>query len=172
MPNVRILFALRQPALMAVAALSVVLPPVAAQSNGDRSTMSGVYTDGQARRGEETYKVYCVSCHSPKDYSGDTFKTNWVSRRAFDLFETIRSQMPEDAPGSLQRQEYVDVVAYIFSLNGFPTGSAELVPDDAELKKVKIDAPPADLSARRTHGSLPAAHGMWSAKALRLRLLR
>lgn len=148
--------------LLASMALSSV---AVAQGNGDRSTAAGVYTDAQARRGEQTFQVYCVSCHAPSDYTGDTFKLSWVSQSAFDLFESIRTQMPEDAPGSLQRQEYVDVVAYIFSLNKYPAGSAELPSDEAGLKKIKIDAPPSDLSTRR-------AHDAWSARALRLRLLR
>ena len=50
--------------------------------------------------------------------------------------------MPEDNPGSLERQEYVDLVAYIFSLNAYPAGAGDLPADDDGLKKVRIDAPP------------------------------
>lgn len=148
--------------LLATVTLS---PSALAQDNGDRSTAAGVYTDAQARRGQQTFQTYCVSCHAPSDYTGDTFRTSWVSQSAFDLFESIRTQMPEDAPGSLQRQEYLDVVAYIFSLNKYPAGSAELPTDEAGLRKIKIEAPPSDLATR-------PAHGAWSARALRLRLLR
>jgi hypothetical protein len=100
-----------------------------------------VYTAAQATRGENSYKVNCVSCHATSDYMGETFELSWITRTAFDLFDVIRSQMPEDNPGILPRQEYVDIVAYIFSLNKYPVGSADLPGDDASLKKVRIDGP-------------------------------
>jgi len=71
-----------------------------------------------------------------------------VTKSVFDIFDTIRSQMPEDNPGSLERQEYVDVVAYIFSLNSYPAGANELPTDDDGLKKIRIDNPPASTASR------------------------
>jgi hypothetical protein len=72
----------------------------------------------------------------------------WVSKSAYDVFDVIRTQMPEDNPGALERQEYVDVVAYIFSLNAYPAGAADLPGDDDGLKKVRIDNPPGSLALR------------------------
>jgi hypothetical protein len=72
----------------------------------------------------------------------ETFKVAWVSRSAFDIFDQIRKLMPEDNPGILSAQQYADVVAYMFSLNGYPAGQAELPAQDEPLKRVKIDAPP------------------------------
>jgi mono/diheme cytochrome c family protein len=111
-------------------------------TNGERKVSAGVFTPAQATRGENAYKVNCVSCHATSDYMGETFQLAWLSRTAFDIFDVIRSQMPEDNPGILARQEYVDIVAYIFSLNRYPAGSADLPGDDDSLKKVRIDAPP------------------------------
>ena len=132
-----------------VAGLFTMLAPVWAgaqdsstNGGGDRPVSIGVYTDGQAKRGAEVFLVNCVSCHSTKDYSGETFKLAWVSRTAFDIFDQIRKLMPEDNPGILSAQQYADVVAYIFSLNGYPTGQTELPAQDAPLKRMKIDAPP------------------------------
>ncbi len=34
--------------------------------------------------------------------------------------------MPQNSPGSLSRQQVADVMAYIFSRNGFPTGDKDL----------------------------------------------
>ena len=133
--------------LLAVFVVTGALPAVAQDSTapangGDRPTTSGVFTDVQARRGEESYKINCVSCHSAKAYTGEAFKVAWLTRTAYDIFDLIRTQMPEDNPGALPRQEYVDIVAYLFSLNGYPTGAQDLPGDDDGLKKVKIDAPP------------------------------
>jgi hypothetical protein len=108
----------------------------------ERPVTGGVFTEAQAVRGEGTYRTSCQSCHAKSEYTGDKFKVAWVSKTAFDVFDVIRSQMPEDNPGSLERQEYIDVVAYIFSLNAYPAGTAELPSDDDGLKKVRIDNPP------------------------------
>ena len=114
----------------------------AAAALAERPASSGVFTAKQAERGEGVYRTSCESCHAKSEYTGDKFKVAWVSRSAYDIFDVIRSQMPEDNPGSLERQEYVDVVAYIFSLNAYPAVSADLPGDDEGLKKVRIDNPP------------------------------
>ena len=56
--------------------------------------------------------------------------------------------MPEDNPGALARQEYIDVIAYIFSLNAYPAGPNDLPGDDDGLKKIRIDNPPASTASR------------------------
>jgi len=147
-------------ALCGVAAL-VLGTPVGAQDSAaaataERTATSGVFSPEQATRGEGVYKTSCQSCHAKTEYTGDKFKTSWVSKSAYDIFNVIRTQMPEDNPGSLERQEYVDVVAYIFSLNAYPAGSGDLPADDDGLKKVKIDNPPGALAFLRT--ARPMAH--------------
>jgi len=114
----------------------------------ERAATSGVFSENQAGRGEGVYRTSCQSCHAKTEYTGDKFKVAWVSKTAYDIFDVIRSQMPEDNPGSLERQEYVDVVAYIFSLNAFPAGSGDLPGDDDGLKKVRIDSPPESVASR------------------------
>ena len=136
--------------------LTVVAMPVArvsaqdsaAAAPAERPLTSGVYSAKQVERGEGVYKTSCQSCHAKTEYTGDKFKVAWVTKSVFDIFDTIRSQMPEDNPGSLERQEYVDVVAYIFSLNSYPAGANELPTDDDGLKKIRIDNPPASTASR------------------------
>lgn len=133
-------------------------PAQAQDSTGgptERKASAGVYTPAQATRGEGSYKVNCVSCHATSDYTGETFQLAWVSKTAFDIFDVIRSQMPEDNPGILARQEYVDIVAYILSLNTYPAGAADLPSDDDSLRKVRIDMPPGQLAAT---GTVPRVH--------------
>ena len=60
----------------------------------------------------------------------------------FDLLELIRTTMPNDNPGQLPARDYVDIVAYILNLNGYPQGEAELPADDAVLRNIKIDSIP------------------------------
>lgn len=122
----------------------------AAAATAERPVSSGVFSQEQAMRGEGVYRTSCQSCHAKTEYTGDKFKVAWVSKSAYDIFDVIRTQMPEDNPGSLERQEYIDVVAYIFSINAYAAGSSELPGDDDGLKKVKIDNPPAGLAFQRT----------------------
>lgn len=118
----------------------------AAAAPAERPLTSGVFSTMQAQRGEGVYRTSCQSCHAKNEYTGEEFTLNWVSKTVYDIFDVIRSQMPEDNPGSLDRQEYIDVVAYIFSLNAYPAGSADLPGDDDGLKKIRIDQPPTSLA--------------------------
>jgi mono/diheme cytochrome c family protein len=122
----------------------------AAAAAPERPLTSGVFSTKQAERGEGVYQMSCQSCHAKSEYTGDKFKAAWVSKSAFDVFNQIRTEMPEDNPGSLERQQYIDVVAYIFSLNAYPTGASDLPGDDDGLKKIKIDNPPSVFSTRQT----------------------
>jgi hypothetical protein len=121
----------------------------AAAAVPERPTSSGVFSTKQAERGEGVYMTSCQSCHAKTEYTGDKFKVAWVSKSAFDVFNQIRTEMPEDNPGSLERQQYIDVVAYIFSLNAYPAGESDLPGDDDGLKKIKIDNPPSVFSSGR-----------------------
>jgi hypothetical protein len=58
------------------------------------------------------------------------------------MFTLISTAMPEDAPGSLQRDTYADVLAYIFALNGLPAGPRELPTDLGALREIRMDFVP------------------------------
>jgi hypothetical protein len=58
------------------------------------------------------------------------FRFAWRRQTVGDLFELVSETMPENNPAGLERSQYADVVAYILSLNGFPSG-AEDMPADA-----------------------------------------
>ena len=100
----------------------------------------GAYTEAQAARGEATYRANCTSCHATSAHVGDAFVRAWDGRTAFDIFELIRTTMPIDNPGRLSREQYADVVAYLFKLNRLPAGERPLPSDDDGLKQVRIDA--------------------------------
>ena len=134
--------------VVAMSAARVTAQDSAAAAAPERPLTSGVYSAKQVERGEGVYKTVCQSCHAKTEYTGDKFKVAWVSKTAFDIFNQVRTEMPEDNPGSLERQEYVDVIAYIFSLNAYPTGPNDLPSDDDGLKKIKIDNPPASTASR------------------------
>ena len=121
------------------------------------STLAGVYSEVQADRGEGVFKKSCLECHVPSDYQGDAFKSKFVGGTVFDMFEEIRTSMPQSDPGSLPKQQYADLVAYLFKLNGLPAGKDELGIEADALKKIKVEAkPPLSHSTLRheiRHGS-------------------
>lgn len=129
------------PAALAIALLTT--GPVTASAQVTipvTSTVHGAYTEAQAMRGESTYRANCTSCHATSAHTGEAFIRPWDSRTAFDLFELIRTTMPIDNPGRLSREQYADIVAYMFRLNRLPPGDRPLPADDEGLKQIRIEA--------------------------------
>jgi cytochrome c len=109
---------------------------------------SGIYTAEQASRGEVLYKERCASCHLA-DLSGNNnypglvgqqFGSNWNDLDLGQLFTQIRSNMPQDKPGSLTDQQSADLIAFIFQKWEGPAGSAELPGDVEKLKAMQFKA--------------------------------
>lgn len=102
----------------------------------------------QQARGKALYVDKCASCHQENlkgttetpPLAGDAFWQNWETYSANNLVEQVRSTMPEDNPGSLMRQEYVDIVAYILKTNEVAF-TGDLSMDAEALKKVIIKKP-------------------------------
>lgn len=113
-----------------------------AQSSGStvqRTTAAGVYTDEQANRGRDTYQMQCKSCHTPASHTGPTFATWWDKKRLSELYAFVTTRMPKNEPGSLQPDEYADLVAYLLKLNELPSGSDPLPADSVALRKIRIE---------------------------------
>jgi mono/diheme cytochrome c family protein len=112
-----------------------------------RSVLDGVYTEAQGSRGKAIYQEECARCHSETllggegspELAGDAFLERWKGQTAGDLFERIRSSMPSDSPGRLSRQQYADVLAYMFKANHFPAGQTELARETDTLKQIRIE---------------------------------
>ena len=113
-----------------------------------RSLRDGVFTKEQADRGESFYKQSCAGCHggglegadmSPA-LAGGAFLDKRVGQTLGDLFERIRTTMPNDRPGRLSRDINADITAFILSANEYPAGTTQLVGDAQALKQVQISA--------------------------------
>ena len=105
------------------------------------STRAGVYTAEQAERGRIMYAGLCRSCHSAASHAGTTFEKWWKGRTVADLFAYTSTQMPKNDPGSMNPDEYADVIAYVLKLNAMPTGARALAADSASLATVLIEMP-------------------------------
>jgi mono/diheme cytochrome c family protein len=119
-----------------------VKTPLAARSHRDTdtvlTTLSGVFSEEQAKRGKDSFASVCLSCHTPSEQSGDAFDQKWNQHTLYDLYSYISQQMPQDNPGSLDPATAADVVAYLLKLNAMPAGTADLTSDTAVMKNIRI----------------------------------
>jgi mono/diheme cytochrome c family protein len=115
-----------------------------AQSTPDSTTTpaTATYTASQARRGQNTYQRNCIECHTAAAYTGIAFRRAWAGRSPFEIWELIRTTMPQDNPGRLKPSEYADIVAYMLRLNGYPASGEELPADAEKLRSLVIPATP------------------------------
>ena len=134
--------------------------PLAAQATGATRTTpvtiwDGVYSDAQARRGEQVFKTSCSYCHKD-DLSGGFFDDGLgrapalAGKRAFDsslmerwggltladMVGTVAATMPQSRPSSLTVENYVDVVAYVLSRNDAPAGTSDLIGNVEALSQI------------------------------------
>jgi mono/diheme cytochrome c family protein len=113
-----------------------------------KTTNDGVFTDAQVKKGSEIYGQQCASCHDAQlagsgtapALAGTDFSANWKDETVGSLFERIRATMPADNPGSLQRPQVSELVAFILNFNKYPVGASELGTDFEALKTIKITA--------------------------------
>jgi cytochrome c len=130
---------------------------VSAQPQAGRSVRDGVYTEAQARRGEQVFKTECSYCHQD-DLSGgffdngvgrapalagarafgSSFGERWNNATVGEMVATIAAAMPQQKPASLTLQQYVDIVSFLLSKNEIPPGPSELPTDIDTLGNVLI----------------------------------
>ena len=61
--------------------------------------------------------------------------SHWENAAVGDLFEKIRTTMPQTNPGSLDTQTYLDIVAYLLRANGLGSAESKLANNPAALKE-------------------------------------
>jgi mono/diheme cytochrome c family protein len=118
--------------------LAVLLLLAATASAEPRTINDAVYTDDQAEAGEHLYAEYCLACHDKK-YFRPVLKA-WEGQPLGLLYTVMSTSMPESNPGVLPRKDYVDILAYILSLNRYPAGDTELDYKDGVLDDIVISA--------------------------------
>ena len=101
------------------------------------------YSAEQAVRGQRVYEATCARCHPPGHLDGETFEVGWNERRVFDLYSLVANTMPQDKPGSLRDDEYIDVIAYLLQRNHVPASNVALRADTAAMRDARIDVKPA-----------------------------
>ena len=147
----------RMTRLLLSAVLAMIALPVPAVS----ASPGGDYTREQAQIGAQIYSGSCSVCHGSRlqgsaapALTGAAFANvlRYTYPNASALFTFISTQMPVNNPGSLNKTQYTQVLAFILAKNGYPAGSGPL--DAAHLDDVALlpypdqdakKAPEADL---------------------------
>ena len=112
------------------------------------SVWNGVYTEAQAERGSAGFSGHCASCHGAglggtgeaPALAGPQFLSDFDGLSAGDLFDRIRTTMPQDNPASLTRDQYADILAFLLKANGMPSGPKELDRRSEYLKAIGFSA--------------------------------
>ena len=122
----------------------------AIQEDAKKTVWDGIYTEEQAQRGMEIYTEACGYCHL-EDLRGDgiapgligsAFSFRWNELTVANMLQAIQATMPQDAPGSLSPQAYIDTVSYLLKMNEIPTGETELPPAAEQLEQILITEKP------------------------------
>ena len=131
--------------VVAVVAYTATLQ-LLAQAGDAQNSSEKVFSSQQARRGKVLYTKHCVSCHqtdlsgseTAPALAGDVFLSHWSSSTVGDLFDRIRTTMPQTDPAGLTRNEYLDIVTYLLESNDYPSGERDLEDTPEALNSIRI----------------------------------
>src|SRR5262249_50156910 len=102
-----------------------------------KSQWDGMFTTEQATRGKMQYSDKCSACHGDDAEGGqfapaltdDSFADKWNDKALSEIFERIRTTMPQNDPGSLKPNEVADILAFVLKQAKYPAGAQELPAD-------------------------------------------
>lgn len=133
---------------------------------------SNVFTEAQANAGQASYATQCAMCHGQELLGpnapalvGTEVMQNFDTAQG--LYGYIAAAMPPQAPGALDEEVYVNILAYILQANGAVAGSDELTADTAALSQIKLAqvtagngaaAPEATETEAPTESDVPQAY--------------
>ncbi len=97
-----------------------------------------IFSANQAKAGQKVYFAECVRCHTADHFVGPQFTTAWNTRRVYDLYDIVSTTMPQDSPGNLTADQYLNVVAFMLHANGAKSGTDKLTTDTDTMKHMRI----------------------------------
>lgn len=131
-----------------------------AQQQQKKTQWDGVDTAQQAERGKSLYNAECAGCHTidPNappaiDVNGRPdsrrivplndryFWANWSGITLDQLLNRIQISMPAAAPGTLNRAQVADIIAFLLEVEGAQAGSGDLPAAAAELRNIRFADP-------------------------------
>ena len=115
------------------------------QAHAADPALPALYTEAQARDGYIKFEQNCSMCHGPmlRGRAGPALKgPNFASKDADfhvkDIFTILVHNMPATNPGTLPREDYVHIMAFLLQQNGYPAGHRALTYKDALRSNVKL----------------------------------
>ena len=141
--------------------MGVLLLGVAAavQAQDPDPAVTPAFTEKQQADGGVAYMANCaIGCHQPDlaglgpiaPLTGERFLGSWGKRPLSELIQQIRTAMPPTNAGGLPQETYLNIVAYILSMNGGKAGANALAIDNASLVSAVTDnsRPPSPFPTR------------------------
>ena len=106
-----------------------------------KTVWDGIYTVEQAAKGRDVYRRICSECHSTGEAPaivGTSFIRRWFDDGLDIPLTKMRRTMPDDAPGTLPEESYLDVLSYMLEAAGLPAGAEPLTADLDRLAAIKV----------------------------------
>lgn len=139
----------RRPIRLLLITWLLTASPCLAQVTGGVPPSDSAAAARQLDLGEQWFRSVCLECHAVRGLDDDDFRLKWGGRNAYDLFERIRSTMPQSNPGTLSQATYLAIVAYLMKLNGMPVGARRVSSDSTALTSIRLTFPAAPAANRR-----------------------
>jgi mono/diheme cytochrome c family protein len=124
-----------------------LLTPLAVLALAATSATSISFTSAQVTKGGKQYAQSCAQCHGEHleggvgpALTGSNFETlsKKVGADVGDIFTYMTTNMPMNAPASLSHDQYVSIMSFILSKNGYKPGNTALTFHKAESSKAPI----------------------------------
>ena len=107
-----------------LALLLLLLPPHGVVKAESSSLGSGIYSEAKADSGFDLYNIYCAPCHLPSFYTN--IDVTWNDMSVLDFYYKVSGSMPADNPRALSREQYLNLVAWVLAINGYPSGNTSM----------------------------------------------
>lgn len=124
-----------------------LLTPLAILALAATGATSVSFTPSQMTKGEKQFAQSCAQCHGAHleggvgpALTGPTFDTlsKKVGANVGDIFTYMTTNMPMNEPASLSHGQYVSIMAFILSKNGYKPARKPLTFAAAENSKAPI----------------------------------
>ena len=124
-----------------------LLTPLAVLALAATGATSVSFTSSQMTKGDKQFAQSCAQCHGEQleggagpALTGPTFDTlsKKVGANVGDIFTYMTTNMPLNEPASLSHSQYVSIMSYILSKNGYKPGKTALTFKVAESSKAPI----------------------------------
>jgi PQQ-dependent dehydrogenase (methanol/ethanol family) len=117
---------------------------------------SGFFDAAQVTSGRFDYSQKCSVCHGAAlqgtgapALKGASFVAQWNGKALSEFYKYVHDQMPLGQAGTLDGQQYADIVAYVLAQNGIAPGDDKMTPGSPMQRALALDADAvADASAQ------------------------